>query len=168
MSNGLYIGRFQPFHLGHLSAVKQALEQVDRLIIGIGSSQYHHTPENPFTGHERQKMIESALQEEGIESKCQIFLIPDLHQPEKWVEHVISLIPPFDMVFVGNEGVVKELFEEKGILVKTVKKEFDISATHLRKQMKENGAWQKNTPLSMIDYLEVIRAEERIKQLYQD
>ena len=36
--NGFLIGRFQPFHLGHLEAVKFALSNVNHLYIGIGSS----------------------------------------------------------------------------------------------------------------------------------
>ncbi|HDM88409.1 MAG TPA: nicotinamide-nucleotide adenylyltransferase, partial [Candidatus Bathyarchaeota archaeon] len=43
MRRGLFIGRFQPPHLGHLHAIKQALEECDELIIVIGSSQYSHT-----------------------------------------------------------------------------------------------------------------------------
>ncbi|MBP1357507.1 MAG: adenylyltransferase/cytidyltransferase family protein, partial [Sulfolobus sp.] len=43
MFRGLYPGRFQPFHLGHLSVIKWALERVNELIILIGSAQESHT-----------------------------------------------------------------------------------------------------------------------------
>ena len=33
MSTGLFIGRFQPFHRGHLATVKYALKKVDALVI---------------------------------------------------------------------------------------------------------------------------------------
>ena len=36
--NGLLIGRFQPFHLGHLDAVLFGLSRTENLFIGIGSS----------------------------------------------------------------------------------------------------------------------------------
>ncbi|MEM3079801.1 MAG: adenylyltransferase/cytidyltransferase family protein, partial [Thermoproteota archaeon] len=52
-SRGLFIGRFQPFHLGHLKAVEYIINRVDEVIIGIGSAQYSHTLENPFTAGER-------------------------------------------------------------------------------------------------------------------
>ncbi|MEM0023032.1 MAG: adenylyltransferase/cytidyltransferase family protein, partial [Archaeoglobaceae archaeon] len=45
----LFIGRFQPYHLGHHEVVKKILEEVDELIIGIGSAQESHSLENPFT-----------------------------------------------------------------------------------------------------------------------
>ena len=44
----LYIGRFQPFHLGHLHIVKYILEVSKEVIIAIGSSG-SHTVHNPFT-----------------------------------------------------------------------------------------------------------------------
>lgn len=36
MTRGLFVGRFQPFHLGHLHVIKELLEKVDELIIAIG------------------------------------------------------------------------------------------------------------------------------------
>ena len=36
--DGLLIGRFQPFHLGHLEALQFALSKVDKLWVGLGSS----------------------------------------------------------------------------------------------------------------------------------
>ena len=55
--NGLLIGRFQPFHLGHLDAVLFALSRVENLWIGIGSSNKRNEKKNPFTADERIEMI---------------------------------------------------------------------------------------------------------------
>ena len=63
MTTGLYVGRFQPFHLGHLEAVRYILTQVDDLVIVVGSAQHSHTMEDPFTGGERITMIRLALRE---------------------------------------------------------------------------------------------------------
>ncbi|HDJ89497.1 MAG TPA: nicotinamide-nucleotide adenylyltransferase, partial [Thermoprotei archaeon] len=54
---GLFIGRFQPFHLGHFYALKWILSKVDEVIIGIGSAQVSYTIKNPFTLGERIEMI---------------------------------------------------------------------------------------------------------------
>ena len=72
MKRGLFIGRFQPFHLGHLQDIKDALKEVDELLIGIGSSNEERTKENPFTVNERVKMADSVLLKNGI-SKYFIF-----------------------------------------------------------------------------------------------
>ncbi|MCL4518781.1 MAG: adenylyltransferase/cytidyltransferase family protein, partial [Thaumarchaeota archaeon] len=60
---GLFIGRFQPFHLGHLSTVKFALKHVKQLYILVGSSQKSHELKNPFTAGERILMIRNALKQ---------------------------------------------------------------------------------------------------------
>ena len=169
MKKGFFTGRFQPFHLGHLSAVRQALQEVDFLYIGIGSVQYSHTSDNPFETEERKEMIQKALVENEItEKQFEIIPIPDIHSDPEWPAHVQNLVPPFDVVFVGDDGLVKELFEtHTDIPVKIVKKEIDISATEIRKAMLENGDWKKYLSDSTVKYLEKIDAISRLKDLAQ-
>ena len=57
---GLFVGRFNPFHKGHLKAVQDILEQEDEIIIAIGSTQQSHTVSDPFTAGERVLMIISS------------------------------------------------------------------------------------------------------------
>ncbi len=154
MSIGLIIGRFQPFHLGHLSAVKQALKQADKLYIAIGSAQYSGRPKNPFTAKERRQMIELALESENIAKDCDIFEVPDIHDDEKWISHLKSIVPDFDIVFVGNNGLVQELFEKNGIPTMPVTHEKDISGTEVRKLMTDNKAWQKMLSPAVAGYIE--------------
>ena len=45
----LFVGRFQPFHYGHLHAVRTILEEAEELVIVVGSAQMSHEPDNPFT-----------------------------------------------------------------------------------------------------------------------
>ncbi|MFZ0697114.1 MAG: adenylyltransferase/cytidyltransferase family protein, partial [Nitrososphaeraceae archaeon] len=42
MYRGLFIGRFQPFHLGHLATIKFALKTVEQLVITVGSADKSH------------------------------------------------------------------------------------------------------------------------------
>ena len=58
---GLLIGRMQPVHNGHIEIIKQILEEVDEIIIGIGSAQLSHELKNPFTAGERLMMLNQAL-----------------------------------------------------------------------------------------------------------
>jgi len=108
----LLIGRFQPFHLGHLEVVRKIAKECDELIIGIGSAQISHTFDNPFTAGERHLMISRALREDGIKD---FFLVPivDINQYGVWVSHVRSMVPPFERVYTNNP-LTKRLFSEAG------------------------------------------------------
>ena len=52
---GLLIGRFQPFHLGHFEALQFALSKVDKLWVGLGSSNKPTQKNNPFSAHKNEK-----------------------------------------------------------------------------------------------------------------
>ncbi len=164
MSKGLLIGRFQPIHLGHISAIKQALKEVDFLNIGIGSAQLSHKENNPFTAEERTEMIKHALFEYGIHNKqYKIISIPDINNNPKWPAHVHSLIPDFDTLFIGNDGIVKELFEKyDNISIRKVKEEINICASKIREEMTKNGEWEKYLSKSTVKYLKEIEGVGRI------
>ncbi len=53
----VFIGRFQPFHLGHKAVLDKALELSERVLVLIGSSNRSRDGRNPFTFDERRKMI---------------------------------------------------------------------------------------------------------------
>ena len=66
MSPSLFIGRFQPFHLGHLDAIQQILATHKKIIIGIGSAQYEGIETNPYSAALRRRMIEESLHDVDI------------------------------------------------------------------------------------------------------
>lgn len=57
----VFIGRFQPFHNGHLYSLTKALESAQNVIIVLGSSNAPRNVKNPFTDAEREKMIRDTL-----------------------------------------------------------------------------------------------------------
>jgi nicotinamide-nucleotide adenylyltransferase len=143
----LFIGRFQPFHLGHLSVIQDILTENTHLVIGIGSSQYSKTNINPYTYEEREAMIRAALKEANISlSKITIIAIPDIHDSEKWVKHVQNLTPPFSALYTGSP-VVCELFEQSNnTTIKPVNLTHKISATQIRDRMKNGEKWNHLVP----------------------
>lgn len=59
---GVFIGRFQPFHNGHLAVIRAALAQCRYLLIVIGSAdQPRRWDVLPFTDVERMRMIQDSL-----------------------------------------------------------------------------------------------------------
>lgn len=57
----VFIGRFQPFHVGHLEVIQTALDQADKVIVLVGSSNQPRTEKNPFNFEERRTMIYDSL-----------------------------------------------------------------------------------------------------------
>jgi len=162
MKLGLFIGRFQPFHLGHLQDIKNALEEVNELIIGIGSSNEENTKENPFTVKERVEMISLVLAVNNIK-KYVVFTIPDVHDDIKWVKHIETLVPKFDIVYTGNKWTEK-CFKEK-YEVKKVKMLKDVSSTIIRKRILKNENWEELVPEEVVGYLKKIGGVKRVKKI---
>ena len=131
--NGFLIGRFQPFHLGHLEAVNFALSKVDQLYIGIGSSNKSNELRNPFTADERNQMIKSSL-DETIMQRVSLYNIPDVDDHSKWTESIDKIIPKYDIVF-SNDDFTHRLYEEntKKIISVALKSREDLSGTNIRR-----------------------------------
>jgi bifunctional NMN adenylyltransferase/nudix hydrolase len=71
---GVYIGRFEPPHAAHLDVMVEALGQVQKLIVVIGSARAARNIKNPFTADERQQLILDLLTEAGIKASRVLFV----------------------------------------------------------------------------------------------
>ncbi len=164
---GLFVGRFQPFHKGHLQAVKEILKEVDELVIVVGSAQYSHRVDNPFTTGERIMMIRKALEEEKVDLKrIWIVPVPDVHIHTVWVSVVEGYTPRFDVVY-SNEPLTRRLFIEAGYEVKPIpfhKREI-YSATEIRKRMLKGENWEELVPKSVANLIKEIGGAERLRDL---
>lgn len=161
----LYIGRFQPFHNGHLKIIQNFTKKYDEIIIGIGSSQYGNTLENPFTSEERRLMIKKSLDDIDIKN-YRIIELPDIHNYPKWVSHVVSIIPDFDVV-ISNSPLTKRLFSEKGYTLEETplydRKEY--SGEKIRKKIINDESWKDTLPKPACKIIESIGGISRLKEL---
>jgi nicotinamide-nucleotide adenylyltransferase len=164
---GVFVGRFQPFHKGHLEVVKRTLKEVDELVIIVGSSQYSHKLDNPFTSGERITMIRKALQEEEIKlSRIWIIPVPDIHQHALWVSQIGAYSPKFDIVY-ANEPLTRRLFMEAGFRVESIpfiKREVYL-ATEIRKRILAGENWKQLVPNTVAKFIEEIDGKGRLRQL---
>jgi nicotinamide-nucleotide adenylyltransferase len=161
----LFIGRFQPFHIGHLKVIQDASKEFNFIIIGIGSSQYGNKLDNPFTAEERKKMIELSLKKNGI-NNFEIALITDIHNPPKWVDHVLSIISDFDVVLTNNSKT-KRLFLEKGFTVKETKiyNKNEYSGKIIRNKLIKDKVWQNSVPDEVVLIINQIDGVNRVKNI---
>lgn len=101
---GVFIGRFQPLHLGHEHTIRHALDRVRRLIILVGSANGARTPRNPFTYEERVAMIRSAFAYEVAEGRVIIEPLNDhLYSDTAWVAEVQRRVHAI-VLDAGNGG----------------------------------------------------------------
>lgn len=163
--DGLLIGRFQPFHLGHLAAVRFALTQVDNLSIGIGSSNRFNEKRNPFSAEERKEMILSSVDKSDLE-KCKIYFVPDVNDHAKWTYHVDQIIPKYDVVF-SNDDFTHELYKKREIKVVSVPLEQReiLSGTDIRQKIASGQSWDELVPDGTQKVLLKINAKDRLSKL---
>lgn len=161
----LIIGRFQPFHKGHLQLVKSILKECDELIIAIASAQFNFIEKDPFTAGERIQMIHEALKEGKVDlSRCYIVPLVNDENNARWIGHLRSYLPPFDVVYTGNPYVAM-LMKNSNVKVKQIKfydKE-KYNATRIRNLMLKGNEWEKLVPASVIKIIKKIDGIKRMK-----
>lgn len=163
----LFIGRFQPFHNGHLHALKEVLAKEEKVFIVIGSAQAGYTPTNPFTAAERITMVQHVLNE--LDIPCTRYLIipvPDVHNYTLWVDHVRRYVPRFGIVYSGSKSGVT-LFSAQNIPVARVSlyKKQILSGSEIRRRILEGKEWKPLVPDVVAKLIDEFDGENRLKAL---
>ena len=182
---GLMVGRFQPFHNGHLHLARQIVQDCDELIIAIGSAQFNYIYKDPFTAGERVLMIHAALASEPSDidlRKCYIIPIVNDENNARWFGHIKSMVPPFHLLYTGNEFVAGLAAREVEIKKPSFLKKEEYNGTNIRKQMaaasssqQQNSGqqkqqertqnWKNLVPNAVCTIIEEIDGVKRIKML---
>lgn len=153
-SVGLYIGRFQPFHIGHLYIIKEALKECEKLVVAIGSAQEARTEKNPFNFYERMSFIAASLSWEELE-RIVIIGVNDRENKEdnsSWGEYLINEVLRLTdlqpgICFTGEEQIRQHWFDTVEIDEKVISRDdIPVSATMVREAVRNNN---KNLFLSM-------------------
>ena len=173
--DGLLVGRFQPFHLGHLHALRFALSQVDRLWLGLGSSNRPIGRNDPFSAPERKEMILSSVGG-PIRERISIYPIPDLDDHARWVEMIDGIVPKFQTVF-SNDPMTARLYSKRPVRVVPIPflNRGDLSGTNVRNLLvaappsaataSADHGWERLVPEGTRDFLIRSGARERLKDL---
>jgi len=156
------VGRFQPYHEGHHHVVETIADDVDELVIGIGSAYDSHSVEDPFTAGERVMMITKALDE--LDLVTYTVPIEDVNRNSVWVSHVRSLCPRFDVAYSNNPLVVR-LFEEAGVEVRGSPM-FDrdvLEGTEIRRRMIAGEDWESLVPEAVVEVIAEVDGVGRLR-----
>lgn len=166
---GLMLGRFQPFHNGHLALTKQILSECDELVIIIGSAQFNFIEKDPFSAGERVLMIHGALKEAGIDlSRCYIIPVANDENNARWLAYLRSMAPPFDVLYSGND-FVKYLARSQdsaiAIEVPLFAQVNDYNGTNIRHLMQDGKPWEHLVPPAVAKVIQQVGGIVRINLL---
>ena len=167
---GLLVGRFQPFHNGHLAVIRSIRRRrpSEALLLGIGSAQVSHTRENPFTAGERFEMIVRSLEASRLRGVLPVPIV-DVNRHSLWVAHVRALLPEFGRVYTNNP-LTRLLFERDGLRVESPPwfDREEYQGTVIRERLAAGGEWESLVPPAVARYLTGLHAGERLRRLVRD
>src|SRR5919109_1925452 len=171
MSCGLMIGRFQPFHNGHLNLAHQILNECDELIIAVGSSQFNFTFSNPFTAGERIYFIHNSLVESKIDLR-KVYILPILNLENNaiWVQHLKSMLPKFESIYSGNKFVQELLSHDSKtfrIHAPVFYNKNECNGTNIRMNIVMNKEWRNFVPNAVYKLILDLDGVQRIKVLFE-
>lgn len=100
----VFIGRFQPLHIGHEHVVREALSRTDHVIVLIGSANVARDPRNPFSYDERLAMFRKAFAYEMANGRLIVEPLDDhLYSDTAWCAEVQARVKRI-VLEVGNGG----------------------------------------------------------------
>ena len=88
----VFIGRFQPFHKGHLKVLQAALVNSRNVIVMIGSAHLPRSTRNPWTAAEREEMIRACFSKQENERIHIVPLMDIVYNNEHWVKNVQTTV----------------------------------------------------------------------------
>lgn len=88
----VFIGRFEPFHLGHKFVIEQALEQANNVIVLIGSANVPRSLKNPFYFYERVSMIQGAFDEQMCQKLHFLPIDDTLYNDYLWIKNIQTAV----------------------------------------------------------------------------
>ncbi len=151
-----------------MHTIEQILEKDEDLTIAIGSAQYSHTPNNPFTGGERVMLIKRAILDKGLPiEKIDIIPIPDININPLWIAHLKSYVPYFDKAYTHN-ALVQQLMNDSGIPIDetTLLERSSYSANHVRDLIRwGNEEWVTLVPPGVVELMKKYKMDERIREV---
>lgn len=103
--NGIFIGRFQPVHQGHIHAIGIAASQVDKLFILIGSANSCRSIKNPWTYSERASMLNKKLRTSGIKNFEIVPMNDYPYSDTQWISDVRATVEYLNInkpIFFGH------------------------------------------------------------------
>ena len=173
----VFIGRFQPFHRGHVEVLRRALSLASRVCVLIGSTDRPRTIKDPFSFDERREMIASVLADE---ERARVMIAPvqdSMYNDGDWVRWVQDAVAEQLGDTAGEKiGIIGHEKDGTSYYLRMfpqwerveVDAAEDISATEVREQFfaeRSNSFVSWALPASVFAWLERFRTQPAFAQL---
>lgn len=139
MKSGIFIGRFQPAHHGHIHAIGIAASQVDKLYILIGSANACRSIRNPWTYKERVDRLRAKLHTERIKNVEFVPLNDYPYNDTQWIADIRATAEHFEMDTPTLFGHMKEGNNYLGWFpdwkFRNIESVYNMHATGIRERM---------------------------------
>ena len=178
---GVIHGRFQILHNDHLKYLLAGKKRCRTLVVGItnpdpfctlkeeSAPERDHPEANPLTYYERQMLVKAAFRENGIlPDEYSIVPFP-INFPERY-KYYVPMDAVFFLTIYDDWGRKKrDYFESLGLKIHVLwevpPEGKGISATDIREQMIEGGAWEDSLPESVTHLLKTWDIPGRLKRM---
>jgi nicotinamide-nucleotide adenylyltransferase len=160
------LGRWQPTHRGHQSALQALCSQFDKIIIGIGSSNIQDF-RNPFSFSEVEAMLNLSL---AGYSNFEFLPVPDVIDDLIWYQSVSQSFGELKY-FVSANPYVKSLLNETYTIshpreFMAPERRVAVSGTVVRREMARGDDWQSLVPKVVAMYIKENQLDERFRSQY--
>ena len=172
------IGRFQPFHRGHLGLLENALALAPRVLVVVGSAGGPRQVKNPFTETERVDTIRQSLTPEQ-RARVDFLTLRDYYDEPRWARAVKAAVARVHQGTVGLVGFRKDAtssylssFPEWS--EHALPRQAPIDGTELRRSYFANTAADLPGPLvaavpeAVADFLRRFRATAEFERLSEE
>lgn len=148
------IGRFQPFHNGHLALFEQALQRAQQVVVVLGSAHQARSAKNPWIWEERREMIFASLPHTA-RGRVHFVPIRDFYNLDQWVEEVskwVHALAPMgaSIGLVGHDKDASSAylrhFPEWNLI--ELERQNEVDAVQVRDLYWEHGGGTESTELS--------------------
>jgi nicotinamide-nucleotide adenylyltransferase len=172
---GCVTGRFQPVHQQHLELVGIALAECAHVLVAVtnpdpgawheepSSSHRHTASANPFTFHERARLLAGALAAHGWTQRTTI--VPfDLTRRASWPHYVPPGTRQYVRAYSDWEREKARWFEAAGYAVTLIEGAGRVrrSGSEIRARMAAGGDWHSLVPAATVPLLEQFLAQRPI------
>jgi cytidyltransferase-like protein len=161
---GVFWGRFNPPHKGHLEMVRRFRRQCG-LTVAIGSAEHRDERDNPFSGAERKAMMEAYLQECGMQD-VRVVAVKDGPSVSWAIRNLIRTCRP-DAVFLPSERSRLVAMVEREVPVVRFRRVGKVSSTRIRDSIAAGRSdWKRLTGRSVVRWISDHDGVTRVRQSY--